>query len=97
MTKHGAPVGLTATEFKVLEALMRRAGTVVPSRALLREVWGFDDPSGLETLRVTVYRLHQKLEDDPAAPALIQTIKGVGMLLRVTDDGVAGRPAASTA
>jgi DNA-binding response OmpR family regulator len=82
VSKDGKALKLTPIEFRVLECLMQRAGTVVPTRALLKEIWGFDDPSGADLVRVTVYRLRRKLEDDPSAPALIQTVAGVGVILK---------------
>lgn len=82
VSKDGKALKLTPIEFRVLECLMQQAGTVVPTRALLKEVWGFDDPSGADLVRVTVYRLRRKLEDDPSTPALIQTVAGVGVILK---------------
>jgi DNA-binding response OmpR family regulator len=82
VTKSGQPVNLTVTEFRLLHTLMSEAGTVVPTRALLKRVWGYDDDSRNDVVRVTVHRLRRKLEDDPAAPQLLVTVAGVGVLLR---------------
>jgi DNA-binding response OmpR family regulator len=81
-TKDGVALKLTPTEFRVLQCLMQHAGTVVPTRTLLKDVWGFDDPSGADLVRVTVHRLRRKLETDPGAPALVQTVPGVGVILK---------------
>jgi two-component system, OmpR family, response regulator RegX3 len=82
--KEGRVLKLTATEFRLLRCLMDRASTVVPTAALLREVWGYNDPAAREVLRVTLYRLRRKLEDDPTTPRLLHTVPGVGVMLRAT-------------
>jgi DNA-binding response OmpR family regulator len=82
ITKDGRALDLTPTEFKVLQCLAERVGTVVPTRALLKEVWGYDDPSGGDLVRVTLYRLRRKIEDDPSAPQLIHTTPGVGVMIK---------------
>jgi DNA-binding response OmpR family regulator len=84
-TKQGEPIKLTATEFRLLHCLMEQAGRVVPTRTILREVWGYDDPSGADLVRVTAYRLRQKIEDDPATPVLLHTVSGVGLMVKVPD------------
>jgi DNA-binding response OmpR family regulator len=79
--KEGRSLQLTATEFRLLHCLMDRASTVVPTKSLLREVWGYDDDSARDVLRVTLYRLRRKLEDNPRAPQLLRTVPGVGVML----------------
>ena len=82
VTKSGQPVSLTVTEFRLLHCLMSNAGTVVATSALLKQVWGYNDPGGSDVVRVTVHRLRRKLEADPARPNLLHTIPGVGVLLK---------------
>ncbi|HET7767796.1 MAG TPA: response regulator transcription factor [Chloroflexota bacterium] len=82
-TQDGTPLDLTATEFRLLECLMRRPGAVVPSRTILKEVWDYDDPRDRDLIRATLYRLRRKVESDPSQPALIQSIPGVGLKLDV--------------
>jgi DNA-binding response OmpR family regulator len=79
--KEGRSLNLTATEFRLLRYLMDRASTVVPTAAILKEVWGHDDPGAREVLRVTLYRLRRKLEDNPSAPRLLHTVPGIGVML----------------
>jgi DNA-binding response OmpR family regulator len=79
--KEGRSLRLTATEFRLLHCLMDRASTVVPTKSLLREVWGYEDAAARDVLRVTLYRLRRKLEDDPRAPQLLRTVPGVGVML----------------
>ena len=86
-TKDGAPLDLTVTEFRLLHALMREPDTVIPTRRLLKQVWGYDDPGSTDVVRVTVHRLRRKLGDDPAEPTLIRTISGVGVMLAPNGPG----------
>lgn len=79
--KDGRTLNLTVTEFRLLHYLMKHAGSVVPTGAMLRHVWGYDDPAGNDVVRVTLFRLRRKLEDDPANPKLLQTVPGVGVML----------------
>ena len=84
VTKAGQPVSLTVTEFRLLHALMAEAGVVVTTRALLRKVWGYDDPEAGDVVRVTVHRLRRKLENDASHPELVHTVAGVGVMLKPT-------------
>lgn len=71
-------VDLTKLEFEVLNYLNQRQGRVVDRRALLRDVWGYDDPGGSNVLEALVGSLRRKLGD--RAPAL-QTVRGIGYRL----------------
>lgn len=81
----GQPLSLTVTEFRLLHVLMRQAGTVVSTRQLLKRVWGYDDPTGTDVVRVTVHRLRRKLQDDAAEPKLLHTVSGVGVMLKAPE------------
>jgi DNA-binding response OmpR family regulator len=81
----GEPVELTGVEFDILVALLRRAGRVVPRSALLDEAGRQDVVVGERTVDVHVSRLRRKLGDDPRAPRLIKTVRGIGYVL--TRDG----------
>jgi DNA-binding response OmpR family regulator len=72
---------LTGIEFDILVALMRRAGRVVPREALLSEAGRSDVVVGERTVDVHISHLRQKLGDDPRAPRLIKTVRGVGYVL----------------
>ena len=89
VTKAGAPVSLTVTEFRLLHCLMANAGRVVPTAEILKQVWGYQDPGGSDVVRVTVHRLRRKLEQDPARPHLLHTIPGVGVLLKADTESQA--------
>jgi len=73
---------LTGTEFRLLEYLMRNGGSIVPTQALARQVWGYDDAPAREVIRVTVHRLRRKLGDDGDRRKIIETVPGVGLRLR---------------
>ena len=84
--RDNARVDLTVTEFRLLHFLMVNAGAVVPTRTILKHVWGYDDPAGTEVVRVTVHRLRRKLEDDATSPRVLHTIPGVGVMLKPDDE-----------
>lgn len=74
----GTPLALTATEFRLLEFLMLRPGVVFSREQLLNSVWGQDRAITDRAVDVYVLRLRQKIETDPAAPALIHSVRGFG-------------------
>jgi len=75
---HGKPLTLTATEFRLLEFLMSRPGVVFSREQLLDYVWGMDRAVTDRTVDVHILRLRQKVEIDPASPALIRSVRGFG-------------------
>ena len=77
----GRAVELTGIEFDILLALVRRAGRVVPRDALLGEAGRGDVTVGERTVDVHISHLRQKLGDDPRAPRMIKTVRGVGYVL----------------
>ena len=77
----GAAVELTALEFDLLVALARRPGRVVPREVLLEEAGRGDVTVSDRTVDVHVSHLRRKLGDDPRAPRLIKTVRGVGYVL----------------
>jgi two-component system, OmpR family, KDP operon response regulator KdpE len=81
VTRGGEAVRLTATQWRLLEALAQQAGRVVTSRQLLREVWGPAHAEQGHYLRIYIRQLRQKLETDPAQPAHLLTETGVGYRL----------------
>ena len=72
---------LTRTEYNLLERLMYRAGRVVPRRALIEAVWGFDREIEENTLDAFMHLLRNKI-DPPGRPKLIHTVRGVGYMIR---------------
>ncbi|NEB00171.1 response regulator transcription factor [Streptomyces sp. SID13726] len=72
---------LTRTEFELLELLVRNAGIVLDHSTIYDRIWGYDFGPGSKNLAVYVGYLRRKL-DDPGAPQLIHTVRGVGYVLR---------------
>ena len=75
---NGTPLSLTATEFRLLEFLMTRPGVVFSREQLLNSVWGQDRAITDRAVDVYVLRLRQKIEQDPASPVLIHSVRGFG-------------------
>ena len=71
----GAAVELTATEFKLLEILVRRRGRVQTRERLLTDVWGYDNPIDSRTVDTHMRRLREKVG---VAANYLETIRGVG-------------------
>jgi two-component system, OmpR family, response regulator MtrA len=80
----GADLGLTTTEFKLLLVLAGHRGQVLSREQLLEQVWGYDYLGDSRLVDVAVQRLRAKVEDDPAKPQLIETVRGVGYRCSVT-------------
>jgi len=74
----GEMLRLTSTEYRLLEQLVRNAGTVLSHQSLLDRVWGTEYGASAQYLKVFVRRLRQKLGDDAEFPRYIQTEWGVG-------------------
>jgi len=74
----GQVVPLTATEYRLLEELVRHAGTVLPHELLLEQVWGPGYTRDAHYLKVFVRRLRRKLGDNAEQPRYIETAWGVG-------------------
>lgn len=67
-----------STEFKLLTALMRRAGEVISAEELVREVWGPQYANEIDFVRRYIWHLHQKVERDPENPQYIHNERGFG-------------------
>lgn len=74
-------IELTGLEFDLLVALARRPGRVVPRESLLVEAGRDDVTVGERAVDVHVSHLRRKLGDDPRAPRLIKTVRGIGYVL----------------
>ncbi len=78
ITRAGAEVKLTPTEYALLQELAVNSGKVLTHTHLLNKVWGPEYRDEREYLHVFVRRLRSKLEPDPDKPTYILTISGVG-------------------
>ena len=81
VTHRGQEVKLSPTELKLLLELARRPGQVFTRALLLERVWEYSYLGDSRLVDVCVQRLRSKVEDDPANPTLIQTVRGVGYKL----------------
>ena len=79
----GQPVVLRPKEFELLMALVRRRGNVVGRNELLREVWGYGSDVVSRTVDTHVGELRRKLEEDPASPRHILTVRKTGYRLNL--------------
>jgi len=73
---------LQPKQFELLTYLVRNRGTVLTRDQILHNVWGYDYAGDTRTVDVHVRWLREKLEEDPANPRLIQTVRGVGYVFR---------------
>ena len=90
VSRGGLPVHLSQTEFQLLRCLLAQAGRVQSRQTLLEQVWGESFVGDANVLDVYVRYLRRKLEP-PGRPTLIQTVRGVGFLLKA---GAIKEPAA---
>jgi two-component system, OmpR family, KDP operon response regulator KdpE len=77
----GEAVSLTRTEYALLRQLALNANRVLTHQALLTAIWGPEYRDDVDYLRAYVRYLRRKIEVDPSAPVLIQTVAGVGYML----------------
>ncbi len=78
VTKHGTPVSLTPTELKLLLELSRTPGQVFSRQQILSAVWDHDYLGDSRLVDACVQRLRAKIEDVPAKPEHVQTVRGFG-------------------
>jgi len=74
-------VDLTPTEFRLLEALVRRRGQVATDKELIQEVWGSNRQEDASMVRRYVLMLRKKIEREPTNPSLLLTVRGFGYRL----------------
>jgi DNA-binding response OmpR family regulator len=80
-TRGGRTIDLTAREFEILRLLIRNRGEVVTRNQILDVVWGGDSSISPRTVDTHVMNLRRKIEGDPTAPQVIQSIYGEGYRL----------------
>lgn len=76
-------IPLPLKEFELLEFLLRNSGRVLTRNQLIDRVWGSDYFGDTKTLDVHIKRLRGKIEEDPANPQIIHTIRGLGYKLEI--------------
>jgi DNA-binding response OmpR family regulator len=81
VSRAGAVLTLTATEYRVLEFLMRRTGHAISRSAIIEGVWGFEEDVEANTVDAYIGHLREKI-DQGHDRKLIQTVRGYGYILR---------------
>jgi len=82
LLRDGEPVPLKPKVFELLAFLFRNPGQVFSLEQLLERVWGYDFAGETRTVDVHVHWLRSRIETDPAHPAFIHTVRGVGYVFR---------------
>jgi DNA-binding response OmpR family regulator len=80
---------LTLMEAELLRHLVGRAGQVVSRKSLLEEVWGLHEDTDTRAIDNFIVRLRKYVEDSPAAPRFLQTVRGVGYRFDTQGNGPA--------
>ncbi|WP_067490514.1 response regulator transcription factor [Actinomadura hibisca] len=78
VTRAGRDIRLTPTELRLLLELTRRPGHAMTRQQLLAAVWELDRPGDSRLVDACVQRVRAKIEDDPAEPRRIETVRGFG-------------------
>ncbi len=86
VTLSGRPVDLTTKEFELLRLLLSHPNRVFTRDFLLEHIWGYDYYGSTRTVDMHISRLREKIEDDPASPTYIVTVRGVGYKFKVPAD-----------
>ena len=80
--KNGQEIILTAMEYKLFLILLNNRGNILSRNKLLEYIWDVEgDFVNDNTLTVYIKRLRDKIEDDPSAPMIIKTIRGLGYVI----------------
>jgi two-component system response regulator RegX3 len=80
--RDGTEIPVKPKVFELLAFLLRHPGQVVSRDQLLEQVWGYDYPGETRTVDVHVHWLRTAIEQSPNRPSIVQTVRGVGYVLR---------------
>lgn len=83
--KRGSQIRLTPIEFKLLLTMAKHRGRAITREALLKSVWSYDYLGNSRLVDMAIKRLRTKIEDDPARPTVLRTVRGIGYVFG--DDG----------
>lgn len=75
---NGNTIQLTLMEAELLRHLVRNSGRIVSRKAILEEVWGLHEDTDTRAIDNFIVRLRRYIEDDPAKPKHLLTVRGVG-------------------
>jgi DNA-binding response OmpR family regulator len=80
----GRPVKLTPIQYKLLCHLVKNQGRVCSATELLQHVWGPNYSDDRELLKLSVYRLRSRIEEDPSNPEIIANERGIGYVIKAS-------------
>lgn len=78
VTRDGMPIALTPTELRLLVELAEHRGQVLSRHQLLQRVWGYGYAGDSRLVDAVIQRLRAKIEDAPASPGYVHTVRGIG-------------------
>lgn len=78
-------VYLNPKEFEVLRLLLRHAGKVLSTDAILSRVWGPERVGDPDLVKQYIYRLRRKIEPDPESPQFLHTVRGAGYFFETSN------------
>jgi DNA-binding response OmpR family regulator len=87
LIRDGEVLPVKPKAFELLAFLIRNAGHVFTRDQLLEKVWGYDYAGETRTVDVHIHWLRAQIEDDPANPTHLETVRGVGYVLRRPEEG----------
>jgi DNA-binding response OmpR family regulator len=87
LLREGEVLPVKPKAFELLAFLLRNAGHVFTRDQLLERVWGYDYAGETRTVDVHVHWLRAQIEEDPAKPVYLETVRGVGYVLRRPETG----------
>jgi DNA-binding response OmpR family regulator len=82
LLREGRPLPVRPKAFELLAFLLRNPEQVFTREQLLERVWGYDYPGETRTVDVHVHWLRRQIEEEPGRPRLLETVRGVGYVLR---------------
>jgi len=82
VTRAERQIDLTVTEYNLLHLFMSHVGQALDRQTILNQVWGYDFLGETNIIEVYVRYLREKIEDSPSSPRYIQTIRGVGYIMK---------------
>jgi two-component system, OmpR family, response regulator MprA len=82
VTRNGQQIDLTKTEYDLLHLFMSHVGQALDRQTILNQVWGYDFLGETNIIEVYVRYLREKIENSPSSPRFIQTIRGVGYIMK---------------
>jgi two-component system response regulator RegX3 len=83
VTVHGTKVSMPLKEFELLELLLENVNRVLTRGQIIDRVWGSNYYGDTKTLDVHIKRIRSKIEDDPARPVHLMTVRGLGYKFEV--------------